>query len=67
MGQLTAKERVEQELKELNEKTDKLSRFIFSVRFEELDDLSKSLLQVQHTTMLSYSYILKCRLDNWKD
>lgn len=65
--EMTAKERVEQELKELNAKVDKLSKFIFTVKFEELDGLSKTLLQVQHTTMLSYSYILKCRLDNWKD
>ena len=52
MPELTARERVESELKELDERTDKLGKFIFSVGFQKLDQTSQQLLQAQQAITL---------------
>lgn len=62
-----AKSRVLNELRELQEKKNKLENFIFTEIFYDLDDEQQKLLQKQLSIMTDYSMILKRRLDIWKD
>lgn len=67
MEQTTAKERVEIELKELEEKTAKLFSFLCSEKFVELKFAQKYLLRKQYKTMVNYCNILEARLSIWED
>lgn len=52
------KQRLIEEKKELNEKTDKLRSFIASEKFKEIDAVQMTLLNVQLKAMETYSQIL---------
>ena len=65
--ELTAKERVEEELKELETKFEKLGAFLNSERSANVKGVNRALLYMQCHTMASYITILKARLDNWED
>lgn len=60
-----AKERVQFELEELNEKMHKLRSFVSSDKFSELSSLSKKLLLRQLCYMKKYADVLKLRLEVW--
>jgi len=64
---LTAKERVEIELKELDEKLTKLDSFVGTEMFKKLSEQQKRLLQIQACAMATYSNILVTRLELWED
>lgn len=63
----TAKERVEQELADLNEKIVKLSSFLYSKKLIEagLSHQMESLLRDQLRSMEEYAHILQMRLSIW--
>ena len=61
---MTAKERVEQELKELNEKRLKLGTFITTHKMTEEES---TLLFLQYYIMGQYSNILEQRLAIWRE
>ena len=63
----SAKERVEIELKELEIRLNKLGNFLNTPNFDQLSITQKSLLQAQHSIMLSYTVLLKLRLLHWGD
>lgn len=65
--ELTAKQRVEEELKELEIKFEKLGTFLNSEKSANVKGLNRALLYMQCHTMASYITILKARLDNWED
>ena len=65
--ELTAKQRVEEELKELEIKFEKLGTFLNSERSANVKGVNRALLYMQCHTMASYITILKARLDNWED
>jgi len=69
MGETTAKERVEIELKELAEKKEKLAFFILcgNDSYLKLSETNKFLLDNQLQAMGMYKRTLKARLDNWED
>jgi hypothetical protein len=54
--------RVISELNELDKKLDKLSNFLSTETFENLDTQEKHLLLVQHKLMESYAMILELRI-----
>lgn len=54
----TFKERLEIEKQELDEKIGKLKSFMESDKFNEVNQLQRSLLQIQAHSMLTYSQIL---------
>lgn len=56
-------QRIKDEKELLDEKVDKLSKFIISEKFDSLDDEMKSLLSKQFETMKKYSEILQKRLE----
>lgn len=56
-------QRIKDEKELLDEKVDKLSKFIISEKFDSLDDDMKSLLSKQFETMKKYSEILQRRLE----
>lgn len=58
----TVKERVEIELLELNEKLDKLNKFIFSDACAKLVPAQRELLLKQSLAMKEYADILSARL-----
>ena len=65
---MNAKERVQLEQKELEDKIDKLSTFIeFSDDYKNLSDLQQQLLKHQETAMMTYYGILATRLATWED
>lgn len=66
-GNSTPKGRVENEVKDLTVKLDKLNDFKKSVKYETLSDTSKSLLETQSNVMASYKDILNARLNIWED
>jgi len=55
--------RLETEKVELEEKLDKLDAFLVSEKVKEIDDVQKSLLQVQATAMNTYLQCLKERIE----
>ena len=55
-------DRIQSELDSLNFKIIDLERFIRSIEFEKLDFLNQTLLNIQLTTMESYSNILYARI-----
>lgn len=63
----TAKERVEDELKELNIKIDKIVAFRTTAIYESLSKPMQQAIRLQEMTMLQYAYILKWRLEMWED
>ena len=65
--QTTAKERVEIELKELQEKLKKLENFIENEKFDKLPEQQKNLLNKQAKAMNTYAAILVSRLIIWED
>lgn len=65
MGTTSAKERVEEEYQDLNEKHSKLKAFMSTDKFKELPDIQQDLLTMQYNTMCNYLYILELRLSNW--
>ena len=58
-------ERVIQEKKELDEKIDKLKKFLDEESIDALDQTERLRLEVQLTIMESYSNILKARITSW--
>lgn len=62
----TAKERVQDELKELSERIDKLDTFLASNKYDKLRDADKLLLKLQLRYMKKYADILSARLSVWK-
>ena len=64
---MTAKERVEQELKELNEKREKLLNFLKGDAFKKMTIQEQYLLEDQYRTMFYYACILEQRLAIWRE
>lgn len=62
-----AKSRVENELKDLCEKMDRLAVFMKSAAFERLSLEQRLLLGIQFQTMQTYASILQKRLECWED
>ena len=58
-------ERVIQEKKELDEKIDKLKKFLDEESIDALDQTERLRLEVQLTIMESYSNILHARILSW--
>ena len=54
--------RIEEEKAQLDEKLDKLTRFTFTEKFAELDEVMKELMVAQRAAMGMYSDILAKRL-----
>lgn len=63
----TAKERVEQELKELKSKIDKIVSFRTTAIYESLSHEAQLLLVQQEIVMEQYATILAKRLAIWED
>ena len=63
----TAKERVELELNELEERRSKLKRFVLSEHFSKLSNVQQMLLMSQIDIMTSYANCLHRRLKFWED
>ena len=63
----TAKERVELELKELEERLGKLKTFVLSEIFSNLSSVQQMLLMSQIDIMMSYANCLHRRLKFWED
>lgn len=63
---MNAKERVENELKELGERIFKLTNFMQTENFNNLSDIQQTLLMAQSNAMHTYSAILMLRLKNWE-
>lgn len=63
----TAKERVEIELNELEERRSKLKRFVLSEPFSKLSTTQQMLLMSQIDIMTSYVNCLHRRLKFWED
>lgn len=62
----SAKERVEIELRELEQKAVKLGGFIISDKFNKLSRRAQDLLSEQFGTMCRYATILRERLEIWE-
>lgn len=65
--ELTAKQRVEEELKELKVKFKKLGDFLDSEKFDNIKGVNRALLHMQYYTMANYIAILRTRLEHWVD
>lgn len=63
----TAKERVELELKELEERLNKLKTFVLSETFSKLSTTQQMLLMSQIDIMTSYVNCLHRRLKFWEN
>lgn len=63
----TAKERVELEFKELEERLGKLKMFVLSEPFSKLSTVQQMLLMSQIDIMMSYANCLHRRLKFWED
>lgn len=63
----TAKERVELELKELEERLGKLKTFVLSEQFSKLSFMQQMLLMSQIGIMTLYANCLHRRLKFWED
>lgn len=63
----TAKERVELELNELEERLGKLKTFVLSEPFPKLSSVQQMLLMSQIDIMTSYTNCLHRRLKFWED
>ncbi len=57
------KTRLETEKVELEEKLNKLDAFLVSEKVKDVDDIQKTLLQVQATAMNTYLQCLKERIE----
>lgn len=55
-------DRMNNECQELSERLDKALTFIYSEKFNELSDKTKSLLKIQAEAMSQYQKILECRI-----
>lgn len=64
---MTAKQRVELELEDLNEKRQKLSAFFATPIFARLGSTSAKLLRMQADAMSLYANILSLRLSTWEE
>jgi hypothetical protein len=64
---MSAKERVEQELVELETKIESLAHFIAMPAFDQLSMIQRELLEVQWSIMLSYKKVLQRRLYHWEE
>lgn len=62
---LSAKERVQIELNELNEKMSKLSLFLFSEKALKLTKQMRYVMQDQLRNMQNYAQCLQTRLEIW--
>lgn len=65
--EMNVKERVELEKKELDEKIEKLEKFINGEGFLKINQKQKTLLKNQLQTMTVYSTILELRLQNLEE
>ena len=63
---MTAKERVQEELKELTERHKKLKVFMFE-NMDKLSAIEKELMYRQDAAMVMYIIILKERIKIWRD
>ena len=64
---MSAKERVEQELRELKARCNRLEAFRDSPQYNRVDKDGKVLLCKQYQIMFEYVQILEKRLEIWKD
>lgn len=62
----TAKERVEAEIKDLNDKISKAMDFVVKQK-DKLNDAEMMLLNLQIAAMKKYKEILKARLSIWRE
>ena len=65
-GKLTAKQRVELELKELDERVEKLYKFVYTTDLD-LNSAEIVLLTEQLDAMNKYGRMLRARLSIWRD
>lgn len=63
----SAKQRVEDESSDLNDRIERLESFIDTARYEALSIHQKNLLRAQVNMMRAYSAILWHRLSIWED
>lgn len=63
----TPKQRVEVELQELTDKSERLFSFLQSDNFINLPEVMQGLLNAQYNTMAAYTSILALRLELWED
>jgi len=59
----TFQERLKAEAEELNEKIDKLEKFLDGPIADTLEKTDKSLLEIQHSLMTSYYNVLLTRIE----
>lgn len=60
--------RVKEELRELQEKINKLETFIRAdMRYLELPPIDRGLLRAQHSNMVAYASVLTIRINRWQD
>lgn len=66
---MTAKERVEQEIRELNERMDNLAKFLYvhNTIKENMSMEERFLLSMQLNAMIYYKLILERRLEIWRE
>lgn len=64
---MTAKERVELELKELKEKFNKLANFIGTEKYYRLEEPQRKWLHIQKMHMEGYINALEARLELWEE
>ena len=64
---MTAKERVELELKELKEKFNKLANFIGTEKYYRLEEPQNKWLHIQKMHMEGYINALEARLELWEE
>lgn len=65
MSETTAKERVEQEISELNQKLNKIEHFFTSDQWEQIGPVQQELIQTQHHIMILCLNILETRIKFW--
>ena len=65
--ELSAKDRVEIELSQLDEKITKLDTFIKSEKFKLLNESNQAILKRQLNAMKDYAICLTLRLKEWQD
>lgn len=63
----TAKERVQKELDDLNDKIVKLSMFMTAPTYAKMNEAEKYLLLKQLDAMVDYARVLQARLAIWRE
>lgn len=63
----TAKERLEEEFKDLKEKTHKLADFLINDKFQIMSREQQNLLNMQYELFRTLWYVFDRRLEIWQD